>query len=380
MGLQPEEAALAELEVPKPERNLGWLRLGILLTTLACLTAFAGATGRLKMPERRPRPAPNRDMTASEWFEKVVLRSGSAVSAFNGFDVSHASIPKDEILRGGPPRDGIPAIDNPKFLSVSNVDFLGNGAQVVGFIENGEARAYPLRILVWHEIVNDTVGGRPIAVTYCPLCGTCMVFDRRDGEEVMTFGVSGLLYNSDMLMYDRESESLWSQLHMESVAGPKVGQKLHWLASEQMSWGAWKERYPDSKVLSTETGHPRSYGRAPYAGYDRTESTYFPVPKTREELRNKAWVVGVVLDGLSKAYPIKELRALGSTPLEDRVGDTQLTVTYDEDRDWVVVTDRATGKVIPNVRSYWFAWQAFYPRTELFALPSNEEAGSPTAP
>ncbi len=245
MGSEPrEESSEAAQERPPERGGRGRLRLGILLAVLASLSVFAWTTGSI-FPEG--------------------ITGTPQDTPFNGFDVSNATIPKSEILRGGPPRDGIPSIDEPKFLSVLDSDYLRDGDQIFGFVEKGDARAYPLRILVWHEIVNDTVGGRPIAVTYCPLCGTCMVFDRRTDEGELTFGVSGLLFNNDVLMYDRQTESLWSQLKMEAVAGPQVGQKMRWLASEQMTWAAWKERYPDSKVLSRESGYGGNYLSSPYA-------------------------------------------------------------------------------------------------------------------
>lgn len=134
-----------------------------------------------------------------------------------GFDLSRAIIPAKEIRRGGPPPDGIPSIDEPKFTPVAEVDFLEPDDTVIAFEKDGVARAYPFRILIWHEIVNDVVADQPIAVVYCPLCGTAMVFDRRYDDQTLEFGVSGLLYNSDVLMFDRQSKSLWSQLGLKSV-------------------------------------------------------------------------------------------------------------------------------------------------------------------
>jgi len=355
MVSEPEETSTDEVEEVGEKKGRGRLRLGILLAVLVSMAVFAAATGRLQLPGAQPQREP-------------------AQNSYNNFDVSNATIPIEEIRRGGPPRDGIPSIDEPKFVSVSDADFLLDGDQVFGFAEKGDVRAYPLRILVWHEIVNDTVGGRPVAVTYCPLCGTCMVFDRRSNEGELTFGVSGLLYNSDVLMYDRETESLWSQLMMEAVAGPQAGQKMRWLASEQMTWAAWKERYPDSKVLSRESGNGRNYLSSPYAGYELKESTMFPFAAHRDDLRNKEWVVGVVVEGLPKAYPIKELELLGAAPLEDTLGGIALTVTYDKEKEWATVTQSATGVPIPSVRSFWFAWQAFYPRTELYKAPNADGA------
>ena len=368
MVSKPQEGSSDEVAELRETKGRGRLRLGILLAALLTLTAYAAVTDSFNMPPKRQHRqleeiTPARLIQAAE---RRVAQRQRPQTGDNGFDLSNATIPTDEILRGGPPRDGIPAIDEPKFLPVSQADFLRDADQVLGFVQNGEARAYPLRILVQHEIVNDTVGGRPIAVTYCPLCGTCMVFDRRYAGEELTFGVSGLLYNSDVLMYDRQTESLWSQLKMEAVAGPQVGQKMHWLASEQMTWAAWKKRYPDSEVLSRETGFRRDYNRFPYAGYESTERTMFPVAKHRDELKNKEWVIGVVVDGTPKAYPVAELEKLGDAPFDDVVGGLPIKVSYDATSLRVEVKERASGTAVPNVRVYWFAWQAFYPETELY--------------
>ena len=193
-------------------------------------------------------------------FYSILGIVGAQAQEMNGFDLSKATIPNKEIHSGGPGRDGIPSIDAPKFIAAAQVDFLRDDDSVVSLSRGGKSRAYPLRILVWHEIVNDKFGGDEIAVTYCPLCGTAMVFNRKIAGKVRTFGVSGLLYQSDVLMFDREKESLWSQLKMQAVSGGDAGSDLTWLPSEQMSWKAWRAKNPDGEVLSTATGHRRNYG------------------------------------------------------------------------------------------------------------------------
>lgn len=281
----------------------------------------------------------------------------------NGFDLSKASIKRDEILSGGPPRDGIPSIDRPEFIDVSKVDYLRDNDIVIGLVRGDIARAYPTRILIWHEIVNDVIGGDAVAVTYCPLCGTAMVFERKIDGKVRTFGVSGLLYRSDVLMYDRESESLWSQLAMKAVSGPAVGTKLTWLHSEHLTWKAWREKYPHGKVLSTNTGYKRNYGRDTYTSYFSSENTMFPVPHTRKELSNKTWVIGVVINGKAKAYPVDDLPT--DSAIKDKVGGKQLVVRYDAQKKFPQISD-SEGKQIPSVMVFWFAWQAFYPKTDLW--------------
>ena len=280
----------------------------------------------------------------------------------NGFDLSGASINKNEIFSGGPSRDGIPSIDRPKFIAQNKVDYLRDEDIVIGLVRGDTARAYPTRILVWHEIVNDVIGEDVVAVTYCPLCGTAMVFDRKINGKVLTFGVSGLLYQSDVLLYDRESESLWSQLAMKAVSGPAVGKDLTWLLSEHLTWKAWREKYPHGKVLSIDTGYKRNYQMDAYASYFSSEKTMFPVPHTRKELPDKTWVIGVVIDGMAKAYPISDLP---NNAIEDKVGGKQIVVRYDAEKRYPQITG-PEGEQILTVMVFWFAWQAFYPKTDLW--------------
>lgn len=286
----------------------------------------------------------------------------------NGFDLSNATIPTSKIFSGGPPRDGIPAIDKPRFVSVEKVDFLRDEDIVLSLTRGDMTRAYPLRVLVWHEIVNDTFDGSKVAVTYCPLCGTGMVFDGEAGGKVRRFGVSGLLYQSDVLMYDRETESLWSQLKMAAISGPDVGAKLKWLPSEHMTWKAWRTKYPGGHILSTNTGHRRDYASEAYANYFASDGVMFPVPTYRDELRNKEPVIGVIVNGQAKAYPISQLTA---EPLRDTVGGQRITVNYDPESQAHSVT-LSDGTAAPSVRVFWFAWQGFYPDTEL-----HETSASP---
>lgn len=292
----------------------------------------------------------------------LLLPLAAAAQQINGFDLSRASIPLSEIFSGGPPRDGIPAIDAPRFVPQGEARFLRDDDIVLSLTRDRITRAYPLRILVWHEIVNDVIAGEAVAVTYCPLCGTAMVFDRRIGGKVRRLGVSGLLYQSDVLMYDRESESLWSQLKMEAVSGPAAGSRLTLLPSEHLTWRSWRAKYPSGEVLSTDTGHRRDYGGRAYAAYFASDETMFPVSHRRAELRNKEWVVGVIVDGRAKAYPASSLPA---KPFADRIGDRTLTVSFDPTARRPEVKDERGGDY-PYVVAFWFAWQAFYPETELW--------------
>ncbi len=299
------------------------------------------------------------------------ISGASSASRPNGFDISNATIPKSEILSGGPPRDGIPSIDAPKFIDPEKAGYLKEDDRVVSVTIDNRTRAYPLRILAHHEIVNDAIGDHAFAVTYCPLCGTAMVFDRRIQGDPVEFGVSGLLYNSDVLMYDRKTESLWSQLAMKAVSGPLVGTDLKWLPSEHLTWDKWQAAHPEGKVLSTATGYNRDYGRELYPGYETSQKTYFPYERNaifkanRKDLLPKTKVVGVIQEGTAKAYPVKRLQATGW--VQDKVGGVPLEIRYDPEAKHPQVRHAINKEPVAYVEAYWFAWQAFYPETEVWS-------------
>ena len=244
-------------------------------------------------------------------------------------DFSKHSIPYTEILSGGPPKDGIPAIDDPKFVIVGDADsWLGDKEPVV-FLQIGEdARAYPLQILTWHEIVNDTVGGVPVVVTFCPLCNTAISFERTVDGQVLDFGTTGRLRYSNLVMYDRPTESWWQQATGEAIAGEFTGQQLVFRPATIIAWEEFKANYPDGKVLSRETGYTRSYGSNPYVGYDNINNSPFLYrgPQTPGVLPAVARVLTVDLNGEAVAYPFDILQNLGV--VNDAVGDEQVVVFW----------------------------------------------------
>jgi hypothetical protein len=187
-------------------------------------------------------------------------------------DFTRHSVPLDEIISGGPPKDGIPSIDDPTFVPVAEAE-LTDTEPVIGLVIEGDARAYPLRILIWHEIVNDVVGGVPVAVTYCPLCNTGLVFDRRVGDRVLEFGTTGKLRHSDLVMYDRTTESWWQQFLGEAIVGELTGTRLGMLPARLESFAKFKERAPAGQVL-VPGGDARAYGASPYAGYDSAPAPF----------------------------------------------------------------------------------------------------------
>jgi len=181
----------------------------------------------------------------------------------------------DEVRSGGPPPDGIPPIDEPRFLPVTDVDFLADNEPVLALDIDGDARAYPVQIMTWHEIVNDTLGDVPVAVSYCPLCNSAVAFDRRLGDQVLDFGTSGLLFNSALVMYDRQTETLWSHFTGEGIIGELTGEDLQVFPVATVSWATFRDANPHGLVLSRETGFSRDYGRNPYPGYDDVDGVPF---------------------------------------------------------------------------------------------------------
>lgn len=297
----------------------------------------------------------------------LLLAANSASFAVekNGFDLTGSLVPTEQILSGGPQRDGIPAIDQPHFISAKAAGFLDEDDRVLGIEHKGVLRAYPIRILNWHEIVNDRIGTEAITITYCPLCGTGLVYSGNVGGQAQQFGVSGLLYNSDVLLYDRTTESLWSQILSQAISGKRKGTKLTTLPVLHTTWGDWRKQHPNTQVLSPQTGYNRDYARSPYIGYEDSETVYFPLNAQSSRYHPKERVLGVVVGEIYKAYPFTELAKIGSSPLRDKVAGVDVTIEFDADKRSGQVLDKS-GKPLNAINSYWFAWYAFHPDTEVF--------------
>jgi hypothetical protein len=245
-------------------------------------------------------------------------------------DFSRHTVPLEEIVSGGPPKDGIPAIDRPNFETVRRADRWLQDREPVIVVEHGTtARAYPIQILIWHEIVNDRIGDLPIAVTYCPLCNTAIVFDRRHRDRVLDFGITGRLRHSDLVMYDRQTESWWQQATGEAIVGAFAGDTLRWLHAQMVSWAEFKAAHASGQVLSRETGVSRPYGTNPYAGYDAPRGS--PLPgffsgKNDNRLPPMERVVAVRLGSETVAYPFSRLREV--RVVNDAVGGRSVVVLW----------------------------------------------------
>lgn len=293
----------------------------------------------------------------------------------NGFDLSNSLIPEHEILHGGPPRDGIPAIDQPRFIEATDAAFLKATDRVLGIVRHGEARAYPIAILNWHEIVNDVFGREPVLVSFCPLCGTGVAFSvaaiGKSGKSSdfgdFRFGVSGLLYNSDVLLYDRETQSLWSQLLAKAISGPRKGASLTMIPLQHTTWRDWQARHPGTQVLSTDTGFTRDYSRDPYASYISDEGLYFPVKHRDPRYHPKERVLGIVVSGQYKAYAFQEL-AKTKDKVTDIIAGKKITIIFNAEHQTAQSFDDR-GKELPGIIAFWFAWVAFHPDTAIFKAP-----------
>lgn len=243
-------------------------------------------------------------------FEEAMLEA-RAFPSTRGWktDFSRHTVPFDEIFSGGPGRDGIPPIDFPNFTSQELADeWLDDLEPVISFELNGEAKAYPLQILTWHEVANDVVGGEPVVVTFCPLCNSAIVFERTLDGVVHTFGVSGNLRNSDLIMWDRQTETWWQQLTGEGIVGEQAGRQLAFLPAAIISWSDFKAAHPAGQVLSKDTGFQRPYGQNPYVGYDRAdESPFLFKGKLDDRLLPKERVLTVSVGGVNAAIPFSIL-------------------------------------------------------------------------
>ena len=301
-------------------------------------------------------------------FVAVLLLSDRSlsVSRDNGFDLSDPLVPREAIFHGGPPRDGIPSIDKPRFIGADKASFLNPDDRVLGLVFDGVVRAYPIKILNYHEIVNDRINGQAVVISYCPLCGSGVAFKPEITNTDNTFGVSGLLYNSDMLLYDRDTESLWSQIIGTAISGELKGKKLQTLVMTDTTWSHWKQQDPDTEVLSTKTGYWRNYNSHPYGEYDVNSALYFPVSNTNARYHPKERVIGITLGQEAKAYPFSELAKQGQIRFNDEFAGQQLTIEYDDASQSAVIYD-IQGRQLATTTLFWFAWYAFHPDTDVFS-------------
>ena len=270
-----------------------------------------------------------------------------------------------KIISGGPPKDGIPSIDNPKFVSVEEADkWIQDNELVLAIIYKDVKRVYPLQIMVWHEIVNEFIAGDPILITYCPLCGSGIAYERTLGGETVEFGTSGKLFNSNLVMYDRKTDTYWQQIDGKAIVGELTGQELKEISIDTVVWRDWKKSHADSEVLSQNTGFNRDYGRDPYGSYYEDSFLIFPVEGSDDRVHPKTVIFGIEVNDQFKAYREDDLKETGM--IEDEFSGIRIKLERD-DVGIIKITNLDTGEEIVKERDFWFAWYAFHPDTELYS-------------
>ena len=324
--------------------------------------ALAGCGGSAARQDAAPR--------LSEEVSALVL--DFRLEGWEKTDFTRRSVPFDEFLSGGPSKDGIPPIDAPRFVPVAETTFLEPREPVIELAIRGETRAYPIQILIWHEIVNDELGGVPVAVTFCPLCNTAIAFDRRVDGRTLDFGTTGKLRHSDLVMYDRQTESWWQQFGGEALVGRYTGTRLERLPARIVAWADFARAHPDARVLTRETGFDRSYGRNPYEGYDDVDSPPIVAVPDDDRLPPKERVVYVERgeDSIAVPYAVLARRRtvrveLGGSTLVFRwrsgVASALDAAEIASGRDVGAADVTENGKRVAFSEPFWFAIAAFDP-------------------
>src|SRR3989338_6609158 len=367
--------------------------MGIIGIVLVVTIVFSSQ----QMPLQNTKEDTTKNITSGTNYDKS-LESSSKIQTTNG--IQHI-VPLDKIKSGGPPKDGIPSIDDPKFVNSLDARFVSDDDLVIGVNINGEQKAYPLFIMVWHEIVNDDIGGTPVAVTYCPLCFTNQVFDRNVDGKITEFGTSGKLYNSNLVMYDRNTDSQWSQALGVAITGQMTGYTLKRIPFDVARWSDWKSLYPNTLVLTTDTGFFRAYGVDPYGDYYIDSRVIFPVENKDDRLFLKEKILGFD-NGIYKAYKLSDIeqkkvindiigdkkivlislypemarafnRVLDEQVLEfeyshEKIIDIQTRSTWNFDGESIEGPLKG-GKLQREVYNpgFWFEWAAFHPDTLLYS-------------
>lgn len=402
-------------------KQFGLLSLGLLLPVVlaACAGSTPTAVPTATASEQAAEAVPTTDEGVTVVPESEVNPPPGAQREFST-DFSRHTIDYSEVLSGGPSKDGIPAIDEPKFISISEADeWLEPMEPVISFQVGDDSRAYPIQILMWHEIVNDVVGGEPVVVTFCPLCNTAIAFDRTVGGQVLDFGTTGRLRFSNLIMYDRQTETWWQQATGEGIVGELAGTQLEFMPAPIVAWQDFKSSHPDGQVLSRDTGYSRSYGSNPYAGYDDVNNSpfLFRGPPTPDQLPPMARVLALEFGEDVVAFPYEVLeqelvvnetvgereiavfwqpgtasgldtsnlaegRDVGAANAFSRQLDDQtLTFTvregdiFDEETGsrWNILGEAVAGPLegsqlteVVAVNHFWFSWVAFKPDTEIY--------------
>ena len=317
----------------------------ILLAAL-CILALTAVTTRAAEPQPEQPRNP---------FDHDIL-----VESFGYGPETPSLVAFDDLYQGCPARDCIPSIDDPNYMAGAKADFLGDDELILGLEIGGEPVAFPVRILDHHEIVNDTIAGQPVAITWCPLCGSGVAFEPIIDGAVVEFGVSGVLHDSDLVMYDRATNSLWQQVTGQAIMGPRRGDRLELLPLTMTDWATWREAHPDTRVLSIPTDSGRDYGgERRYDAYDQSERLAFPVSGRDLSIHPKSVVFGFDIDG--EALAVFEERLDADARIITQLGAGELVIERRQDGS-VRATDSMGNEHAP-IRLFWFAWYNFHPET-----------------
>ncbi len=302
----------------------------------------------------------------------AALPLAAAAASLGGFDLAKLNVERAHLVEGGPGRDGIKTVDAPEFSPIGEAGWIGTDTEVLGVELEGETRAYPVRMLEYHQVVNDVIAGVPVAVTYDPLSGTPLAFRRQVDGQTLVFGVSGLLYNHNFLLYDRKTDSLWSQFLGRAIAGPLAGKQLERVTVRQETAGIWLARHVDSVFLRPPFPEKVHYQLSPYATYWIQDRTIFPLAAKDDSYHAKELVLGVVVDGTARAYLGSILTRDGD--VDERIAGKRVRVHYASETgtfQW------EADEGVEVTEAYWLAWKAFHPKTQVWHGGAPQAAEGP---
>jgi len=283
-------------------------------------------------------------------------------------------VPAKHIEAGGPPKDGIPALTKPKTIKTKDATFLTDTDRLVAVTIDDQSRAYPIRVLNYHECINDELAGIPIAVIYCPLCDSVSVVSRKLGNQVREFGISGLLLNSNVLLYDRTDQALWTQLGFKAISGPLAGKSLSHLDNWRLTtFGQWRKAKPDSTIVNLKTGYIRNYARNPYRSYFTDDALMFSVSHKRARFKNKTPIIGIKLGDTARAYPIATIKAAPDGRIRDRIGSSFVELRADPKSGSIEIIKSPPDAQVAH--TFWFSWVAFHPKTQVY-VPKRKDKPS----
>ena len=297
----------------------------------------------------------------------VATAQAQQAPTLNGFVLEDLVLPLEEMFIGGPTRENLAAVNAPDFTPAGEDQFLSGKDLVIGIAWNGMVRAYPARILNHHEIVNDRFGSTPVTVTYSPLSGSAAAFVAEIDGRPHSFEVADLVYNNNTLFFDNKTRSLWSQLLGQAVAGRASGQMLEQVPIAYTTWDNWKALYPNTLVMTRNTGFEVDYAVDSYAEYETSRGLRYPINKVNKLMPLKERVVGVEVNGAYRAYPMFVLQLENKPLIADTFNGQELLIRYDKESKTALVTN-VKGEIIPTVTSYWYSWYAFHPDTDVYKL------------